>query len=538
MPTLAPAWVADDWLYGRSVEILLRDHDLRILHLSVATVVFQVLWGSLFALPFGPTAGVLRVSTLVLCAFGGLGVYGLCRELGVRRAGATLGAAVFLFNPLAYVLGFSFMSDMPFGSLLAVSCYWYARGFGRDQPGAVVAGSAVAALAFLVRQQGLLIPAGVLTWLVLSRRLRLDRQSLVNSVRVAGLPVLAAAGYFMWITFVHGVPAAQTRLLDQLRLAGFGGVAVSTAQLAFMVAMYVGLFVLPVAAVALTVIRRPPAPERRRWAVLLLPWAGVVGVGVVLATAVGWRMPYISQFLAPWGLGPTDVRGGRPHLLGTPARLVLTGVVAVSALVLGHLVASRLAGRPSEGRGVAGLVIAVAAWQALGVVPPSLHYQNRVPGGVLVVSLDRYLIPLLPLAVCLALWGLPAVRLRLWPAWALVAILGVAAVAGTRDFLVFQHRVQELGAQLNRQGIPNAKLDAGAQWTGMHLYENRPVFPPSRADRPWWINYFAPANDPIYVVATKPLPGYEALRRVSYSAWLSPGPDHLYVLRRVDAPRA
>ncbi|MDQ3570756.1 MAG: hypothetical protein M3396_09100, partial [Actinomycetota bacterium] len=121
VPTLAPAWVADDWLYARSVGILLRDHELRIMNLAVATGVFQVVWGALFAAPFGLTPGVLRVSTLVLSALGGLGAYGLCRELGVKPGASALGAALVLFAPLAYVLEFSFMSDAHFTSLLVLS---------------------------------------------------------------------------------------------------------------------------------------------------------------------------------------------------------------------------------------------------------------------------------------------------------------------------------------------------------------------------------------------------------------------------------
>lgn len=64
VPTLTPAWVADDWLYARSVRILLEDHQLRVMNLSVATGVFQVVWGGLFAALFGLSPGVLRLSTL------------------------------------------------------------------------------------------------------------------------------------------------------------------------------------------------------------------------------------------------------------------------------------------------------------------------------------------------------------------------------------------------------------------------------------------------------------------------------------------
>ena len=48
-----PVAIGDDWVYARSVEILIRQHELRILDLSVVTLVFQVVWGAFFATIFG-----------------------------------------------------------------------------------------------------------------------------------------------------------------------------------------------------------------------------------------------------------------------------------------------------------------------------------------------------------------------------------------------------------------------------------------------------------------------------------------------------
>jgi hypothetical protein len=209
-------------------------------------------------------------------------------------------------------------------------------------------------------------------------------------------------------------------------------------------------------------------------------------------------------------------------------------------MIFGYLLPHRLLGRtvtstPQPRHGVEGLVLAVLAWQAAGAILPSLHYRVPGPAALFAILLDRYLLPLLPLAVCLALWALPEWRGagRLWPAWALTAALALVAVAGTRDYLVFQDRVQSLASELDRAGVPDGHLDAGAQWSGEKLYDNRPDMPPSRPDRTWWVNFFAPETDPAYVVSTKPLTGYDVIFSQSYSAWLSPRPGRLLVLRRV-----
>ncbi len=112
----------------RSVEILVREGQLHILDLSVVTLLFQVAWGSLFASFLGLSFGVVRLSTFVMVLLGGLATYGLCRELQIARIPSALAAAAYLFNPLSFVLTYTFMSDPHFTALLVIATYGYVRG--------------------------------------------------------------------------------------------------------------------------------------------------------------------------------------------------------------------------------------------------------------------------------------------------------------------------------------------------------------------------------------------------------------------------
>src|SRR5579884_4174661 len=132
VPTMTSAPVSDDWVYTRSVEILVHQHQLKILDLSVVTLIFQVFWGALFAEIFGMSFGAVRLSTVALMFMAGIAVYAICRELTVSRGRSALGAASFLFNPLSFVLGFSFMSDPQFAALMTISTYFYLRGLRPD----------------------------------------------------------------------------------------------------------------------------------------------------------------------------------------------------------------------------------------------------------------------------------------------------------------------------------------------------------------------------------------------------------------------
>lgn len=542
VPTLAPVAIGDDWVYIRSVEILLRQHELKILDLAVVTLVFQVAWGALFAALFGLTFGVLRVSTVVLVGLGGLACYGLCRELGVARGRSALGAAAYLFNPLAYVLGFTFMTDAPFTALLVIATFFYTRGLRPDAPRVrmVLAGSVVAALAFLVRQQGALIPLAVVLYLIASHRLRLNRAGVALALQVAAFPALTTILYYLWLRFIHGVPLQQESFFTSLREAGWGGTWQLTGWLTFIAAMYLGLFALPLALATVPrlpfLIRTTPSTG---W-VLVCLWEALLVAGVVIHAQPGnWpaslRMPYIPQYLNPWQLGPPDILGGRPLLFADPAVLDwVTGVCLAASLLFALILARQVRADSGPDRAGAGLVFAVGLWQLAGLLPPSYHFRTWA------VSMDRYLLPLVPIAAALGLWALRDVWLPLPLAWLALAALALFAVAGTHDLLVFQQATWGLAAEANRLGVPNTKLDAGAAWDGYYLWEYSDanhIPPQTPAGRPWWTDLFAPATDSSYVVATVPLPGYTVVQERDYSAWLLPGPAPLYLLHRQNTPK-
>ena len=540
VPTLAPIATTDDWGYARSVEILYHEGRLEIFPVVAATAVFQIAWGALFAVLFEPTLGVFRLSTVVMVAIGGWALSGLCRELGMGRGRAALGVAAYLFNPLAYVLAFTFMTDPHFTALLLISTYFYARGLGaeRGTGTTVLVGSAVAACAFLTRQQGALIPLAVVTYLLLGKRLAPDRRGLALLLRVGVLPTAAVIGYFAWLHLVNDVPAVQGSFLREATQAGWGGVWRLLKRLTYVEQLYLGFFALPLVVAAIPAARRATGSLPRAGRVAFLAWEAVLIASAVATWRAGGRMPHIGQFFGSSGLGAPDVLGSRPRLLGETLRDGLTIVCAAASLALALLLCRRL-GTVSTGRGVelprrgpAGLVLAVALWQVVGVLPPSFHYLNR--GG----SLDRYLLPLLPLAICLTLWAVRDLPLAPRAGWLVIAAFALFSVAGTRDYLVYMQGVWSLAREANAAGVDNQRLDAGSGWDGYHLYEySRDNKIRARtAGGPWWVYFYAPATDSSYVVAGVPLPDFLVVSVRDYSSWLDRRPTSLYLLRRPTAP--
>jgi len=531
VPTLTPAAVSDDWVYVRSVEILVRQGELKIIDLSVVTLLSQLAWGALFALPFGPSFGTLRIATLVLVALGGIALYGLCRELRLGRAWGVLALAAYLFQPLSFVIGDSFMSDPQFTALITIASYGYVRGL---RPGAIgvratLFGATIAALAFLMRQQGALLPLAVLTYLALCRRPPHLREAVAIGARVAALPALAIILYYLWLKFINGIPFRQGDFVNSIRDAGLIGTRDLALQLLTIEALYLGFFALPLAVASLPRLARLCRFAGPRGWLLFVGWVAIVAAGVAAFGAQGRLMPYVAQFVGTGGLGPNDLLGERPALVGPDAQWWFTAACAASTLLLGLALCRRAAttlAAPDRAR--AGLLLTIALWQAVGILPASFSFRHV--GG----SLDRYLLPLLPFALCLGLWAIRDLRPALPLAWAVVIVGATLAVARTRDFLVFQGATWDLARHANAIGIDNTRLDAGTSWDGYHLYEYSQAnhISPRTTAGPWWTGLFAPATDSSYVISSTPLPDYTLVDEVGYSSWLHRDTIPLYLLRR------
>ncbi|MFN8592594.1 MAG: hypothetical protein U0031_14140 [Thermomicrobiales bacterium] len=534
IPVLAPVVTTDDWSYSRSAQILLTEGRLTIFPVVVATAIVPVAWGALFGLVLGPDVGVFRLSTVVMTAIGGLALYGLCRELGVSRGRGALGVATFLFNPLVFVLAFTFMTDPHFVAWMTIAVWLFARSIRPDDidPRFVAAGATVAALAFLTRHQGALIAPAVVVALLLAHRLRLDRAGLRLAALALAPTVVAITAYAVWARSGNDA-TMQGTFVREIAQAGWDGTWWLVRWLPVFALAYVGFFVLPITVAAFPadhyLVRRM---SRRGW----ILWGGVaavIGIGVTILAARGSLMPYLPQFAGPTGLGPPDVLAGRPQLLGPEARPLVTLAVLASTLLLALALAGRMTLPASTQRSRAALVLSVAITQGAGVLPPSYHFLGWSAG-----SVDRYLLPLAPLTIALALWALRGIPLTIPFGWTVVALLAAVSIVGTRDYLTFMEAIWSLGDEAVAAGVPLDRLDAGAGWDGYYLYERGLAgnIAPRTKDGPWWVYMNGPATDSTYAVASAPVPGYDVIAERTYSSWLLGADPPLYLLRRQGEP--
>lgn len=352
-------------------------------------------------------------------------------------------------------------------------------------------------------------------------------------------PAVMLLAYYGWLVWFNDVPDVQQGFFDRAVEEGWGGTSYLLSRLPLFAAMYLGLFLLPLAIALLPGWRGRSQPW---FASTRGYWVFVVSVAVLAwtlftITANGRLMPYIPQFLGSGGFGAVDVPGGRVRLVTWDrAWIAVTTGALVGALVSGSALTRRIGERRSTTWGGAGLIAWLAAWQLVGVIPASYQYIHR--GG----SLDRYLLPLVPLAIVMVIWATRDLPLFQPAAWVGIALFGIVSVAGTRDYLTYLGAVWDMAEEANASGVANEHLDAGSGWDGFHLYLDMldQGITKSRSPRgsPWWVYFYAKQTDSTYLVSTNPSwkPGYVIVEKRSYSQWLENDTVYIYLMRKVTAP--
>ena len=547
LPPNLPVPLIDDWNYLLSVRRLVEHGEIWVAPWTAATLLLQIGWGALFAWPLGVSPETLRVSTLVASCGGTLACFALFRELRVSRGRALVGALAVWFNPLVFSLSYTFMTDVPFLALLSGAAFATFRGERRASLVWLAIGSALAGLAFLVRQQGMLLPLAVIAWLLVARPTWFKARPWSTGIIVVG-PCLVAVGLYTLWAWQAGLPRTQVNYVETFRAVGFWGTLDLTWRLAIVGAFYGGLFVLPL--VVGSIGNLAGAWRRARWPVrhLTVVWlaSAFVWTRWYAATHDGLTFPFVpwGSILGYDGLGVLDADGERTMVFARWHYAAFAALLALSAAAAFVQIAGRQ--RTTEGAGATepaltpflrtpgGLLAFFAAAQLAGMVLPSLLIRRMI-------TFDRYYLPLLPFTLGLLLWSVRGQRFAFPAPVVVLIVLAVVSIVGCQDWFAFKRAQWETSTWLvEARGVPLRQVDGAAQWDGLHWYEESLAHPndrlPHRPDDPWWLHLIAPMIDPVYIVAAsaETRGGYEVWTRRPFHSWLRPKDESwIYVWRRL-----
>jgi hypothetical protein len=501
----------DDWSYSKTVLRLLTTGRYEPSAWIDASFIFQAYLGALVSTLFGFSHTTLRCVSLALAGIGLLALFGLLKDtLGPWPAFGI--ALLVLTNPLFITLGYSFRTDIPFLSLVLLALFAFKRGLTGTQrsTGWLAIGGMLAAASMLIRQLGIVVPIGVLIGSVLmgQRSLRRDPWQLVAVL----VPTCAALA----ITFVAGMsvyderPPREALAWDRATDLGWAGVAKATIPWLLPMALYLGLFSLPVSLASLT-NRNDDFASRRATALVI---GGLAVLWALVTTKTGFFghgllvLPLALAIVRPWGnrlYGHGPVSGVlRILLIGLACALALRTARNATSLwppLLGLTITRKgfqintvIAAAPDAWAVPDQWLILITACSLIGAAllivaiirSLRLIFRYRQPTCCLLLSvgaaafcvtlgyavyrglLDRYLIVLLPMT--LSIVAIPVERRRILTGLCVLAAMGFAwwGVTWERDYLARQGAMWQAARIIADTGVDEASISAGYEWNGWY----------------------------------------------------------------------
>jgi hypothetical protein len=464
----------DDWAYLTSVRTLVERGEIVLSDWSAPNLISQVFWGALFSLPFGVSYTALRISTLVVALLGAFALFKLMREAQQSIALSILGALLFLFNPIFFVLSFTFMTDVPFLAAQTGSMLFLVIGLRAASASASAFGWFLAVVAQLCRQTGIAIPFAYGGAYLAKHGWSIKRAAIAVLPLVAFLALQWAYAY--WLESTGRMPLNFSKQM-QTALPILTGSPLGLAYRVFEVALYVffylGLFLLPLSLPVMATIIA--TVSRAKIAAAIGGIAALTGLLSVISLRAGLVMPVWPHTWRATGLG-FDSYGGvmpPPLILTAMTFLAVFGGVLLVACI-GRAIYLSIA-KPAAGGGSWALAFGLLGGCALAGML-----------SLVVFKYDRYLLPIVPwLALCVSL----AAPIPSAPRWSillggmLVVFVAGYSIINVHNYVAEKRATAQAIDGLVSKGIPRELIDGTWPFNGHAQYGR---FASKRIFRGWY----------------------------------------------------
>lgn len=519
----------DDWSYSH---VALRFAETGRLHYNgwgSPTILFQTLWGAAWIRIFGFSFDVLRAATIPFSVGFVLLVYALERKAGLRRDLALFGALTVATSPLFLPLASSFMTDV-YGCFFLTLCLYAALSSAQAATGggairwlwALVIAGAVGGANRQVVWAAPLVLIPYLLW-----RARSSRRFAVHAV----------AAYAFLIGFTALILAKFSQPYAPLQLST-GEIIAAVSHRWFAVPLLAADSALTALLVSLpALLCLVPLWKRMRSDELIGCCFVATASAAVLAGFLGAKRglaPFIGNTLTPFGiLEPgQDAPGFRPAILGLPVRVALTWLVSFGAAAFFRL------WRMRRDR-------LVPAAGPIFLLFSGAYVALLLPGDLLGMTFDRYLLPLLPLLIIFTLRQFQGFERPLGvSAWVCLLLFTFYSVATTHDYFSSLRARAIAAEKVEQLGIVRTRISAGFEydgWTQLQaagtvgpLHYEEMINPNAAMDLGFWSRAYA--LNPKYVAGYSSLSGLpeKRLLTVPLHTWLPPFRRAVVVVKRAD----
>jgi hypothetical protein len=523
----------DDWAYARSVQSLIEKGDFQLADWTATNLFSQVFWGALFCLPFGFSFTALRFSTLTLGLIGVVTTYGLLREVKSGYKISLLGALLVAINPIYFELSNTFMNDVPFFAFATVSLYFLLRGLKYESKLEITVGFLMAAVAILARQAGLAIPMAFGCAYIVKKGINIS-----NIVR-GFLPTLGGIAiqftYQKWLQLTMRSPHSygdQINTLVKEVSLGFYNIFINYSKITLFSLIYLGLFILPLLIVSFSHKFKSLSNRQRTFFLIAASFFCVVTIQVLISRKL--IMPFVGNILIDFGLGPVGLMNSYlPQAPRVWIAVTVIGVVGAALLLMylclavGQIFAGDSNAETRDKTWITTLVLAVVVIYFFPLGLLGLSWQGFY---------DRYVIALLPflivtVLVCTSNNSQNIMNYKLMPLVLIMMLIGSGfTIPATHDYLSSNRALwQALNNLVQESQIAPERINGGFEFNGWYLCNHK-----RRISRDKYINFSClwGGKNEDYVMAFRPINGYQEIKRYPFSSWMPFTQKNVLVLQK------
>lgn len=507
----------DDWQYAYPVKTLLEKGQLEFQGVFAPNVLLQIIWGFLFCkIAGGFDFTWLRFSTLAVALLAAWAFFKLCYQANKQFQRSYLAGVVLTFNPLFYVLAFSFMSDVPFLALTLlslVSFYNYLQNYKNYN---LILATLSAIAAFYIRQPGILLLLAFAIFLLLQQQF--SRKAWMQAILLGVLALTIFLSLEWWLKPSLKIDDNYVPVGILYAEALFGKPLITALEWVKKLVktfVYLGVFGLPLLPFLWKVMRGAKLFTIKIVIIILLP--NILLLLFLIKTSKVF--PFGGNVWYNWGLGPQTLADVYTlGLLHTPR---LPDFVMLIINLIGQISASLL------------LILIIKRFRDLNKLHQQFIYFLLLINGLYLMLMsitsffDRYL--LLPTASFIFILTLlmddkkiHALSLK----WLPLLGMSLFSILATKDYLTWNRVRYEAFEYLQSQKISIREIDAGYELNGFYNY--RPNRKLQEGHSFWWI------NDDRWMITFGAVPGYESVKTISYYRWLYFKNDALFIIKRKD----
>jgi hypothetical protein len=292
----------DDFSYILTVRHLAQTGEYRLHDWAVANMPFQVYWGRIAAFILGDRLSSYIISTLILAVFGLVSFYLLCREHGLDQTQAALWTLALYGSPLFLRYSFSFMTDVPFLSLLIIALLLYTQAIRIRSFSRMFLASLIASSAILTRQIGLLIIPALLMTLLIQKSWR-DQWLLLLSGILVPVPIAVWQSLNLFLPPTWGF--LYSKHLQDLYVMNSGRLIINALWRLTVIPQYIVLFCVPLAIAFIIYLPRQTKLSSQKFAV-----GGAIALFFLSGAWIegNWLMPHLNWSLEPIRSWPMALR--------------------------------------------------------------------------------------------------------------------------------------------------------------------------------------------------------------------------------------